>query len=56
MTTHIEHAVTEVIPETESSETGETGDPRWVEQEKIIAVMARETRLKLRVHAEGLDD
>jgi hypothetical protein len=56
VTTHIEHAVTEVIPETETSETGESGDTRWVEQEKMAAAMARKTRLKRRVHAEGLDD
>ena len=36
MTTHIEHAVTEVIPETESSETGETGDREFGPLEVVL--------------------
>jgi hypothetical protein len=56
VTTHIEHAVTEVIPEAEASESGEPGDTRWVEQEKIAAARSRSIRLERRVHAEGLDD
>ena len=56
MTTHIEHAVTEVIPEPEPSESGTPRDTRWTEQEKIMATLTRHDRLKRRVQAEGMDD
>lgn len=56
MTTHIEHAVTEVIPEPDPSESGTARDTRWIEQEKIMATLARYDRLKRRVQAEGMDD
>jgi hypothetical protein len=56
MTTHIEHAVTELISTPEASASGEQSDQRWVEQEKIEAVIARSDRMRLRVSAEGLDD
>ncbi len=56
MTTHIEHIVTEVIPEPETTESGETADKRWHEQENHQAIMARFERLATRVQAEGFDD
>ena len=56
MTTHIEHAVTEVVSTPEASESGEQSDQRWPEQEKIEAAMARATRQLMRVSAEGFDD
>ena len=56
MTTHIEHAVTEVFTTPEASESGEQSDQRWTEQDKIEAAIARSTRIGLRVKAEGMDD
>ena len=56
MTTYVEHAVTEVIPEPEPSEWGEPADRRWTEQEKINAATAHWERIRMRTHAEGLDD
>jgi hypothetical protein len=59
MTTYIEQVVSEVTPEpetTETSESGESPDPRWGEQEKFEAMGARCERLAERVRAEGFDD
>ncbi len=56
MTTHIEQIVTEVIPEPETSESGETTDKRWYEQEHYQAMMVHCERLRVRVQAEGFDD
>ena len=56
MTTHVERVVTEVIPEPETSESGESPDPRWHDQEKSEAMMTRRERLAERVRAEGFDD
>ena len=56
MTLHIEHAITEVIPEPEPSESGEPVDKRWTEQDKVKAAMDHWERMSLRLHAEGMDD
>lgn len=56
MTTHVEHAVTEVIPQQEPAESGESGDQRWAEQDKIKATISRWNRLRFRLSAEGFDD
>lgn len=56
MTTHIDFAVTEVIPEAEANEEGERVDPRWSEQDKIKAALAQQQRLQARIAAEGFDD
>lgn len=56
MTTHIDFAVTEVIPEAAANEEGERVDPRWSEQDKIKAALAQQQRLQARIAAEGFDD
>lgn len=56
MTTHIEHVVTEVIPEPETSESGETPDTRWHEQEKYEGMIAHCERMAERVRADGFYD
>lgn len=56
MTTHIDYAVTEVIPEADTSNEEQRVDPRFSEQEKITAILQQQQRLKLRTAAEGFDD
>ncbi|WP_319549557.1 hypothetical protein [Desulfogranum marinum] len=56
MTTRVERVISEVIPQQDASESGEKGDERWSDKEKIMATMAHHERLKLRVAAEGFDD
>ena len=56
MSTHIDYAVTEVIPVAEPSEQGEQVDPRWRDQEKQAALLKQQQRLQRRVAAEGFDD
>jgi hypothetical protein len=56
MTTHVGRLVSEVIPEPDTSESGESPDPRWHDQEQHEALMARRERLAERVRAEGFDD
>ncbi len=56
MTTHIEHAVTEVIPEPELQAGTAEATPSWREQEKIITALSRHVQLDRRLRAEGFDD
>jgi hypothetical protein len=56
MTTHIDFAVTEVIPLPETNTEGETVDPRWSEQDKVRSALQRQQRLQTRIAAEGFDD
>ena len=56
MTIRVDQVVSEVVPEPEPSESGESGEERWVAEEKILAALARQERLKRRVAAEGFDD
>ncbi len=58
MTTHIEHAITEVIvePDSETTPSAEGPEMRWSEQQKIQSILARTERLAVRVRAEGFDD
>jgi hypothetical protein len=56
MTTRVERIISEVIPQQESSESGERNEERWDAEDKIKAAMAHHERLKLRVAAEGFDD
>ena len=56
MSTHIDYAVTEVIPEPEQTEEGGQVDPRWREAEKLTATLRQQQRLRQRVAAEGFDD
>lgn len=56
MTTRIEHAVTEVIPEPEPPVSAQGALSPWQEQEKIIAAVSRHQYQQRRLRAEGFDD
>lgn len=56
MTTHIDFAVTEVIPQPDTNSEGGSVDPRWSELEKVRAALERQQRLQTRIAAEGFDD
>lgn len=56
MTTHIDFAVTEVIPQPETNTEGERVDPRWSEPDKVRSALQRQQRLQTRIAAEGFDD
>lgn len=56
MTAYIERIITEVVVQPENSETGEGTDPRWLDAQKITAVMKNQQQQQDRINAEGLDD
>lgn len=56
MTTYVDQAVTEVIPEPEPSAGSEGGDDRWRTRERIRRIMARQQYQQRRLRAEGFDD
>ncbi len=56
MTTHIDFAITEIIPQPESNAEGESVDPRWSEQDRIRSALQQQQRLQTRLAAEGFDD
>jgi len=56
MTTHIDQAITEVIPAPEAATEAEGGDERWHTQERILRAVTRQQRQHRRLWAEGLDD
>ena len=56
MSVHIEHVVTEVIPESESNNETATNDKRWSEQMKLKALMKRNECQNKRLRAEAFDD
>lgn len=56
MTTRVERIISEVIPQQEPEASGERGDERLRDEERIMAVTAHHERLQLRVSAEGFDD
>lgn len=56
MTTYIDHAVTEVIPEPELSAANEGGDDRWRTRDRIRRALARQQYQQHRLRAEGFDD
>lgn len=56
MTAYIERIITEVAVEPEQPENGEPTDPRWLEMQKIEALVKRQQQLAYRTQAEGLDD
>lgn len=56
MPVHIDHVVTEVIAEPETSTTGESSDKRWQEQMQAEAFMKQTERYYRRLSAESFDD
>jgi hypothetical protein len=56
MTIYIDQIVTEVVVQPEQSSTGESTDKRWLETQKIEAVVKGQHERHYRLQAEGLDD
>ena len=56
MTTYIDQAVTEVIPEPEPSTGRQAGDDRWHTRERIRRTLDRQKYQQRRLRAEGFDD
>ncbi len=56
MTTYIDQIVTEVVVQPEQSSSGESNDKRWLETQKIEAVIKAQYERQYRLQAEGLDD
>jgi hypothetical protein len=56
MPTHIEHVVTEVVPESSGGGESNGGDKRWAEQMKTQAQLKQWERHSDRLRAEGFDD
>lgn len=56
MPTHIDHVVTEVIPEQEADKETGGGDQRWQEKMKVEAALKQVERHQQRISAGGFDD
>lgn len=56
MTTRIDRAVTEVVPEPEAPDESGSGDPRFEELERMRQMRRRCERLEARTRAEDFDD
>ena len=56
MPLHLEHAVTEVIPEPEPPAATEPNDSRWRDAEQVLETLKRMQLLAERTSAEGFDD
>jgi len=56
MPTHIEHVVTEIVPESQPNQEGSRGDQRWQEKMKLLATIKQSERQQMRLRAEAFDD
>lgn len=56
MTAYIDRIVTEVVVQNEREQGQEQVDSRFIEQQKIEAVMKVQYRKSQRTRAEGIDD
>lgn len=56
MPTHIDHIVTEIVPEPETGGDSGPGDQRWLESQKLQAQLRQLDRLQQRLQAEAFDD
>jgi hypothetical protein len=58
MSTYVQRAVTEVVPEPEPvAATGEKpGEGRWEKEDRLRQQLEQQRRLALRTRAEGFDD
>lgn len=56
MTTYVQRAVTEVLPEPEAETGIDSGDMRWEAEDNMCRQQRYYEELKLRTRAEGFDD
>lgn len=56
MTAYIDRIVTEVVVQPEREQGKEESDQRWLEQQKIEAVIKHQFSKSQRTSAEGMDD